>query len=146
MNEYDNGGYEQDFKYGRKLSHFLVDVTAHGRENLSHALALAFAGVASVPGMASHYRIDGGQHLTFFSAWRDPDISADKIPFTEPKGHQEATDFVWEWLQSVDYPEEDCYDGGSEKAWRVYNEQYGIVSGDWSAFVAIHPTWIYHPR
>jgi len=30
--------------------------------------------------------------------------------------------------------------------WRVFNESYGIVGGEWDAFVAIRPAWIYHPK
>ena len=66
----------------------------------------------------------------------------DLIPFPFKMDATGAADFVFRWLGEVDYGEEYDTDGHCEKGWIAYNEQYGHVDNDWSAFLAVSPEWL----
>lgn len=51
-------------------------------------------------------------------------------------------EMVTGWLKSTDYNNEPDLDGSVDKGSRVYNEQWGFVGGNHSAFVAIEPHWL----
>jgi hypothetical protein len=143
-----NEVFEYGYRNGRQLSHFLVDVTGHGRDNLARALAIAFTTTvdSSRPKRATHFRIDGTRQLTLFaSRLRSGDLVNTAEPFSNPFTYEEALAFVWDWLQKVEYPQDE-HDGASIEGWRVFNQQFGIVDGCWEAFIAIQPMWIYIPK
>ena len=83
--------------------------------------------------------------LTLFVRPPKPDRVTGAISFPQPASQQQATELVWHWLQHIQYPPDE-HDGSSEKGWRAFNEQFGIVDGCWEAFVAIRPMWIYFPK
>lgn len=57
-----------------------------------------------------------------------------------------AVPLVSAWLEQVDYPREPGHDGSNSKGWRVYNEAWGHIGNDRSAFVAIEPAWLMHGK
>jgi hypothetical protein len=137
--------FEYGYRHGRQVSHFLVDVTAYGRENLFRVLAVAFSDSVSREKRATHFSADGSRQLTLFARPPRSDQALAAEPFPEPLFCQQASEFVWDWLQRAEY-QPDEHDGASEKGWRVFNERFGIVGGCWEAFVAIRPMWIYIPK
>src|SRR5262245_36621305 len=122
--------FEFGYRHGRQVSHFLVDVTAYGRDNLSRVLAVAFSDIVSGEKLATHFRVDGTLQLTLFTrpSWSTRELAAE--PFPASLAWQAAVEFVWEWLQRVEY-KPDEHDGASKPGWRVFNQQFGIVDGCW---------------
>ena len=140
--------FEYGYRHGRQVSHFLIDVTAYGRDHLSHILAVAFSDIATGQTgqkRATHFQVEEARQLTLFARPPRSDRTSATEPFPEPLTCQQAVEFVWDWLQRVPYPPDE-HDGASEPGWRVFNEQFGIVGGCWEAFVAIRPMWIYIPK
>ena len=54
----------------------------------------------------------------------------------------QVVNFVWGWLEKTppNYPEPD-HDGDNGRGFRVYNESWGHIKGEWQAFIAIMPIW-----
>jgi hypothetical protein len=144
-----NEVFEFGYRNGRQLSHFLVDVTAYDRENLARVMAVAFSDIVSGKRNATHFALSGAKQLVLFSQPPSPrsdcNLAEAAEEFPEPLNLEKAVAFVWEWLQRVEYPQDE-HDGTSKKGWRVFNEQFGIVGGCWEAFIAIRPMWIYIPK
>lgn len=44
-------------------------------------------------------------------------------------------------IAHADYGRQPDHDGDNEKGWRLYNETWGMVGGDHSAFAAVEPAW-----
>ena len=112
------------------MDNFRVDVTAEGDDRLRAVLALFDHD--TVVG----YRTDARRRLVFY--WSDSE-KAIALPF--PMTIEQAADFAIGWLRHADYGDEPDHDGSNGKGWRIYNEAWGHVDGDWSAFVAIEPAW-----
>ncbi|HEY8503614.1 MAG TPA: hypothetical protein VIL46_03475 [Gemmataceae bacterium] len=106
--------YEFGYRHGRQVSHFLVDVTAHGRDNLSRAPAVAFSATASGEKRATHFRAEGARQLTLFARPPWSTHAVDAEPFPDPLACAEALEFVWDWLRGVQYPPGE-HDGASER-------------------------------
>ncbi|PCC68272.1 hypothetical protein SAMN02745121_05160 [Nannocystis exedens] len=137
--------YEYGYRNGRQMSHFLVDVTASGRDGLMHALAIAFR---DLHGRVAHVA-EAGEALVLFA--RPPRASGlDGRPWRlrqvdPPLGLAAAVALAWDWLaRADDGPDE--HDGPAERGWHVFNGQFGVVDGVWETFVAIEPTYIYIPK
>lgn len=62
-----------------------------------------------------------------------------QLPF--PLEMEAAPAFVSGWLNSAEFGDEPDIDGSCGKGWRVFNEAWGHVLGDYAAFVAIQPAW-----
>lgn len=152
--------FEYGYRNGRRLSHFRVDVTSAGDENLLHALTIAFTdviGIRYVPRLiaATHLLIEGSRQLTFFRIrgelrrsllssvrFDEPALFNQITALQEPIGPQQAAPLVQGWLDQAEYGDDEN-DGATYKGWRVFNQQFGIVDGYWDAFIAVRPMWIY---
>lgn len=68
--------------------------------------------------------------------------SENMIPFPYEMEVKEVTQFVGGWLAKTkpNYPQPD-HDGDNEQGFRIYNEGWGHVGGQWEAFIAITPIW-----
>jgi hypothetical protein len=137
--------FEFGYRNGRQLSRFLVDVTAHGRENLARVLAVVLTDIVSGELRVGHYHIDPNRQLTLFGGPPRGDEFAGAVAFPKPATAEDAAAFVWDWLSKVEYARDE-HDGHAVKGWRVFNERFGIVADCWQAFVAIRPMWIYIPK
>lgn len=137
--------FEFGYRNGRQLSHFLVDITAYGRENLARALGIACSDIVVGEERATHFCFVGPRRLILFH--RPPKLSPLlKIEaFPAPLGRDQCLAFVWDWLERVQYPWDE-HDGHAAKGFRVFNEQFGIVGGCWEAFVAIEAMYVYIPK
>lgn len=135
---------EYGYRNGRQLSHYLIDVTARGREALEHALAVVFTDLVSGRLRATHYTINHQHGLVLMHCLhRSPPEEA--VAFAEPLERAEATEAVWQWLADSRYSPDE-HDGAVAFGFRVYNETFGIVGDWWGAFAAIRPTLIYIPK
>ena len=67
-----------------------------------------------------------------------------RLPF--PLDAEGAIEFVWSWLQTINYGEEPDHDGSNRQGFTVYNEDWGHVGGSYYAFVAIKPEWIMYGK
>lgn len=67
-------------------------------------------------------------------------------PLPAPLSGEALLGFVQAWLESVEYGSEPDHDGSNSRGWRVYNEQWGQVAGNFYAFAAIEPVWLMHGK
>jgi hypothetical protein len=72
---------------------------------------------------------------------KDGDDQVEVISLPYAMGLEAAAQFVWHWLQAVDYPPQPDHDGSNKKAWHIYNQAWGHVAGRFEASVAIKPIW-----
>lgn len=68
--------------------------------------------------------------------------SSDLNRFPSPIDAEAAVALITGWLKEQDYGPQPDHDGDNHKGCRVYNEDWGHVDGDWSAFAAIEPEWL----
>lgn len=147
--------YEYGNKNGRLAKNFCLDVFAHGYENLSRILSIAFCDISRHPSPkpATHFLVDEEYGLVFFQAkslenlrdgWGNDELKTSAAKeLVPPLDVSQITDFAWNWLQETEYPSSSENEGGAIKGWRVYNEESGIVGGCWQSVVAVKPFWIY---
>lgn len=147
--------YEYGNRNGRLGYNFCVDVFAHGYENLSRILSIAFCSRFDFepPKTATHYLVDKDYGLVFFHARSENGIVENWVSyglkvfnvkeFTPPLDVSQITDFAWKWLKETEYPSPSENDGIEYKGWRVYNEEAGIVGSHNQTVVAVKPFWIY---
>lgn len=113
------------------MDNFQIDITSEGA--LDAAMRLAFQ---SERQRAVGYRIDPEKGIVLYQY-----ESAVMTPFPFKMDAAGAADFVKRWLAEADYGPEPDHDGHNEKGWRLYNEAWGHVGGDYKAFVAVKPAW-----
>jgi hypothetical protein len=125
------------------MDNFHLDVTAHGEEALTLALALALMAEAS----AVCWGVSPKGDLVLF--WSNPEGDlrwAHPFPSKITKPDALAL-FVMGWLEEATYPPRPDIDGSTSKGFRVYNDDWGCVNGCGSyAFVAIKPEWVLHGK
>jgi hypothetical protein len=140
--------YEFGYKNGRQLSHFLVDVTASGRAELGHAMAIAFSARSGRSRRATHVA-EAGKALVFFNRAPGPHDLRDRPwvvrALPTPLDLDGAVEMAWQWLERADYGRDE-HDGAVEKGWHAFNGQFGIVDQVWETFLAVEPTYIYIPK
>ncbi len=112
------------------MDNFHFDMTSEGKELLKAAMMLLPR--TEVVG----YRVDDKKGLIFY--WADSD-KATQLPY--PMTLEQAADFAAGWLDHASYGKQPDHDGDNGKGWRLYNESWGHVDGEWEAFVAVMPVW-----
>lgn len=114
------------------MDNFHFDMTSEGDEAFKTALKLFDVRVGrTVVG----YRSDAKKMVLYWSVSE----RATKLPY--PMTFEQAANFVLGWLAHADYGPEPDHDGDNGKGWRLYNEAWGQVDGEWQAFAAIEPCW-----
>lgn len=152
--------FDGGFRNGRRLSHFQLDVSGAGDENLLRTLMVAFTDVVGVgysPSFitATHLLVEGSRQLTFFRVRGELQRSVlSRSRFDEPElfnqitvlpaaiGPEQAALLVRDWLAQAEYGDDEN-DGATYKGWRVFNQRFGTVDDHWGAFIAVRPLWIY---
>ncbi len=142
------------------MDNFRVDITSEG--DLAPAMALAFSGHRHATGYAVREPVVGARwpddecakhphlwrswkteprprRLVFY--WSNSERRADIVALPFKLDAVGAADFARRWLAEEDFGNEPDHDGDNGKGWRIYNEGWGHVDGDWSAFVAVAPAW-----
>ena len=101
--------------------------------------------------LCAGWRIEPPSEVTFiprlilYSSWSEdmadnnPANPKNVYPNPVPFMPREMSRIVGNWLASVDYGPEPRTDGSTDKGFRIYNEAWGHVDGDWRAFAAIEP-------
>lgn len=122
-------------------SNFSFDVTCIGRDHFDALMSIVFASHSK----ATHYWIiptDKIKRMVLY--WHEPSgVGGDKgvQPLPYPMELKAASDFVWHWLQNVEYSDEPCHDGSNKPGWRMYDKRKLKDSNSY-AFVVIEPTWM----
>jgi hypothetical protein len=112
-----------------RMDNFRADITSHGTESFKIAMNLLEHN--KVVG----YREDGNNLILYWA--ESPKMT--KLPF--PMTISQASDFVLGWLEHANYGEEPDHDGHNRHGWRIFNESWGHIGGEWQAFVVIEPVW-----
>jgi hypothetical protein len=108
-----------------------IDLSLTGKPDFELAMKLAVIGRKAIG-----YRVHEN-HLIFYWA------KSEKMTAL-PYGMEvdEVTNFAWGWLlknkPSASRPD---HDGDNEHGFRIYNESWGHVFGEWEAIIAITPIW-----
>jgi hypothetical protein len=74
--------------------------------------------------------------------------------FIAPLGPQALAETAYDWLATEEAKtvthgqwEDDCdHDGHNSQGWLVYCEDWGHVDGDWRAFAAVKPVYLWHGK
>lgn len=92
------------------------------------------------------YDIHGGSkvvRLVFY--WAIPESSIKPFPFKA--GADFLTQFVEEWLPTVDPGPEPDHDGSNQRGFRIFNnEDWAYVGSDHYAFLAVEPAWLMYGK
>lgn len=122
------------------MDNFQFDVTYEGNDKLSALMQILCN--RKVVG----YRVSPQKGLIFY--WTDSSKPGyHKFPFAMKQ--DQAAAFASAWLfeaQYTEYEEEPDIDGSCGKGWRLYNESWGHVDGEWQASLAIMPAWAMHGK
>ena len=146
------------------MDNFRFDITAEGDKRLAQAMEIAFMRAAGGKAVAYAVRpaVQGERYpaddpaphmrnrekvaakplrLVFY--WNKPhrpdDLTLVALPFSLDAAG--AADFAIRWLREQEYGCEPDHDGDNRRGWRLYNESWGHVDNDYSAFVAVAPAW-----
>lgn len=109
--------------------------------SLDKALAVAFSNHPHCVGFTST-----PERLTFF--WTEPPPSS-RVNFSAlPKMSGEGIKPIIEaWQNDVAaYGNEPRHDGDNGRGLRIFNEAWGHVGGDWTAFMGIEPAWLMYGK
>jgi hypothetical protein len=113
-----------------------ISITWEGEERFRNILSLILDQRKGKTGKIEHYCIDPDYGMIFF--WTDCTISQ---PMPYPMKVDAAVQFAWNWLQTADYGPEPDHDGSNGRGWRIFNETWGHVKGEWAGICAIQPAW-----
>jgi len=114
------------------MDNFRVDVTSEGASSLFHLVVIIANHRKKIVG----WREDAEKGLVFY--WTEaPGITKLLVPTDANR----TADLILDWLSSVPYPLEPEHDGDNGKGWRLYNEEWGHVGGEWQAAFAVQPVW-----
>ena len=115
------------------MDNFRFDMVSEGDETLRQAFALGGQRNKVVA-----YRVSPEKGLIFY--WVESKRPG-YTPLPYPMTLQQAADFAIGWLANADYGREPDHDGDNGKGWRLYNESWGHVDGEYQAFLAVQPVW-----
>lgn len=77
--------------------------------------------------------------------WSDQNVK-DLNRFPAVMGPDELETIIRAWLSERHYGPQPDHDGDNDKGWRVYNEGWTHVSGEWQAFAAVEPVWLMYGK
>lgn len=111
-----------------------IDISLHGKQSFDLAMQLASISNPKTVG----FRIHKNHLVLYWSESTNADYS--KLPYV--MNVPQVTEFAWGWLNSVEpTQEEQDHDGHNGKGFRVFNEAWGHVFGEWQGYIAITPIW-----
>lgn len=108
-----------------------IDLTLEGRQDFNHAMRIAIGNKKT-----TGYRLHENCMVLY---WTESKNSL-KLPY--PMDTEQTINMVWGWLEYTkpDYPQPD-HDGDNGKGFKIFNEAWGHVFGEWQAYIAIQPVW-----
>lgn len=74
--------------------------------------------------------------------WAEPESGVQINLFPAKLAADDLVPLIKAWLSEQDYGRQPDHDGSNGKGWRVYNEGWTHVNGEWQAFAAIEPAWL----
>lgn len=108
-----------------------IDISAEGRADFDLAIKLGVH-IKRCTG----YRV-GKEGLVLY--WAESD-KATKLPYE--MDFKDIAEFAWGYLtKNPPAGKEPDHDGDNDKGFRIYNEAWGHVGGEWQAFIAIQSIW-----
>ena len=116
---------------------FRFDITSIGPTRAW--LEMCMADRTATHWRTAHPTIDTPARLVF--AWTTQAPSDKWTPLLAPSNADAVAVMVEQWLDSVDYPLPPDHDGHNRQGWRIFNEAWGHVDGQWEAFLAVEPCW-----
>lgn len=125
-----------------ELSHFdnrVISITGVTESELAHALALFVNQRLRNPPHVKAFRVSATHGMVLYWSAPDKDSAIQRFPF--PMSFELLVLWLRDWLLSVEYPDEPDIDGSVKKGWRMYNEGWTHVDGDWRALCAVQPVW-----
>lgn len=107
-----------------------IDVKSEGKTDFELALKLARKG------KTIGFRVFENKLILYWA-------KSDKMqPLPYEMKVEETINFAWGWLEKNDPKGEPMdHDGDNGKGFRVYNDSWGHVQGEWQAYIAIEPIW-----
>lgn len=132
------------------MDNFKLDIVAEGDKLLASAMDIAFRGGGhstathyairdAEPAVEEGYRKAPAKKKRLVFMWVEGGDDAIKLPFKLDAAG--AADFARRWLAEADYGREPDHDGDNGKGWRLYNEGWGHVDGEYQGFIAVTPQW-----
>ena len=121
---------------------FHIDVSSECRASFDKCMELLWHKVPG--GFASHYtvrKIEGVETLILL--WHE-EQDAKPLPFK--LSLEAAKSFGWNWLEQSAYGGQPDHDGDNGRGFRVFNEDWGHVSGMHYAFAGIQPCWMMYGK
>lgn len=108
-----------------------LDFTGEGFEDFKLAMRLAIHDNKTIG-----YRVFENKFILY---WAKSD-KMQQLPY--PMTIDETINFAWGWfMKNEPSMKEPDHDGDNEKGFRVFNESWGHVLGEWQAYIAIEPIW-----
>ncbi len=108
-----------------------IDISSEGKKDFDLAIKIAIGSKSTIG-----YRVHENC-LVLYSV-----TSKKMIDLPYGMNPQETCDFAWGWFErNKPLDKQPDHDGDNEKGFRVFNESWGHVFGEWEAFIAIKPIW-----
>lgn len=73
-------------------------------------------------------------------------ITKDNYPTLGTWDVKTAISTVQSWLESVDYGVAPDTDGSTDRGFHIYNDRWGHIGDDRTAFIAVEPHWVVYGK
>ena len=112
------------------MDNFRIDITSDKKEDFISAFNII---MNNVPGnKAEGYKMDG-DNLILYWVYED-NLGLSKFP--RPMFTNDIINFVWSFISNSEYKKVDL-DGSCGRAFRLSNDDWGHICGDWRAFIKV---------
>ena len=114
----------------KDMDNFRIDITSDNKEDFVSAFNII---MNNVPGnKAEGYKMDGDKLILY---WHYEDnLGLSKFP--RPMFTNDIINFVWSFISNSEYKEVDL-DGSCGRAFRLNNDDWGYINGDYRAFIKV---------
>lgn len=114
----------------KDMDNFRIDITSDNKEDFVSAFNII---MNNVPGnKAEGYKMDGDKLILY---WHYEDnLGLSKFP--RPMFTNDIINFVWSFISNSEYKEVDL-DGSCGRAFRLSNDDWGYINGDYRAFIKV---------
>ena len=117
---------------------FHFNICSDSRTHFDMAVEIGFAGAAG--GKAYSYKISPEKGIIL--SWQKEGLKDGYMILSYPLTSETAKNFLWDLLKSIEFSEKQPdHDGDNEKGFRIYNESWSRVDGNFYAFMAVRPEW-----
>lgn len=111
-----------------------IDISAEGKKDFELAIQLSMGKYEKFT--TKGYRVFENKLVLYWTK------SQQSIELPYEMNIDETINFVWGWLQKTPpIEQEPDHDGDNGKGFRIFNDFWGHVFGEYQAFIAIEPIW-----